>query len=183
MKDIIDQKLIRFPASIGADMWQALKATLAMEATLQWHVTLDEWLSSSQAGRVAIVGGLEPSIVKWLEDNKQIQPATAEIAIREGLVRGSKQARHTSSGDALTEMEWRRLPQILSEPEQVLFDTRTGKLIYVYASDDARNIKLSVEFDPKKLKKDQLNMIVSGFKQPSATIEEMIRGGIYEVVR
>jgi len=183
LKDIIDQKLIRLPASIGADMFQALKPTIAKETTLQWHATLDEWLATPQAGRSAVVGGVAPEVLKWLKGNKEIQPVTAEIAIREGLVRGSKQDRHAAAGDALNEMEWRRLPMIVDEPEQILFDTRTGKLLYIFPSDDARNIKLSVEFDPKKLKKDQLNMIVSGFKQPSSTIDEMIRGGLYEIVQ
>ena len=183
LKDIIDQKLIRFPASIGADMWQALKPALANETTLQWHATLDDWLATPQAGRTAIVGAIEPSVLTWMEIAKQVKPVTAEIAIREGLIRGSKQARHSGAGDALTEMEWRRLPMILSEPEQILFDARTGKLIYVFKSDDSREMKLSIEFDPRKLKKDQLNMIVSGFKQAKSTIEEMIRGGLYEIVQ
>lgn len=183
LKDIIDQKLIRLPASIGADMWQALKPTIAKETTLQWTNTLDEWLATPQAGRTAVVGAIVPEVMQWLESNKVIQPLTAEIAIREGLIRGSKQDRHMAAGDALNEMEWRRLPTVVGEPEQILFDTRTGKLLYILASDDARNIKLSVEFDPKKLKKDQLNMIVSGFKQSQATIDEMIRGGLYEIVQ
>jgi len=183
LKDIIDQKLVRLPSSIGADMWQSLKPTVTKETTLQWHNILDEWLATPQAGRTAVVGGITPEVSQWLEVNKEIQPLTAEIAIREGLIRGSKQARHTVSGDALNEMEWRRLPSVIGEPEQILFDTRTGKLLYILASDDARNIKLSVEFDPKKLKKDQLNMIVSGFKQSQLTIDEMIRGGLYEIVQ
>lgn len=183
LKDIIDQKLIKLPASIGADMWQALKPTVTKETTLQWLNTFDEWLATPQAGRTAVVGGITPEVVQWLASNKEIQLLTAEIAIREGLIRGSKQARHTASGDALNEMEWRRLPTVVGDPEQILFDTRTGKLLYILASDDARNIKLSVEFDPKKLKKDQLNMIVSGFKQSQSTIDEMIRGGLYEIVQ
>lgn len=182
-KDIIDNKLIRFPAAIGADMWQALKPAMAMESTLQWHNTLDQWLSTQQAGRVAIVGGIEPPVINWLENNKQVTLQSAEIAIREGLIRGSKQLRHEQADDALTEMEWRLLPSVVGSPEQVLFDTRTGKLIYVSPSDDPRNIKLSVEFDYKKTKGEPLNMIVSGFKQPSETIAEMIRGGIYEIVQ
>jgi len=183
LKDIIDQKLIRFPAPIGADMWQALKPAIGLETTLQWHTTLDKWLATPQLGRTAIVGAIAPSVLTWLESIKQVTPVTAEIAIREGLIRGSKQARHTASGDALTAMEWRKLPSVVGDPEQVLFDTRTGKLIYIYASDDSRAIKMSVEFDPKKIKGGPLNMIVSGFKQPAVTIAEMIRGRLYEVVQ
>jgi hypothetical protein len=182
LKAIFDQKISGFPAAIGADMWAAIKPALAMETALQWHDTLDEWLSTPQAGRVAIVGAIDRPILQWLDDNKLIQPKTAEIAIREGLIRGSKQERHSLAGDAFTEMEWRKLPAIIGEPEQVLFDTRTGKLIYVYPSDDDRHMKLAIEFDYKKTKGGPLNMIVSGFKQSATTIEEMIRGGLYESV-
>ena len=165
LKGIIDRKITGLPSVMGADMWQAIKPALAMETALQWHNTLDQWQSTPQAGRLAIVGGIEPPILDWLDSNKQIVPQTAEIAIREGLIRGSKQVRHEKAGDGLTLMEWRLLPLVVGSPEQVLFDTRTGKLIYVYPSDDSRNIKLSVEFDYKKTKGKPLNMIVSGFKQ------------------
>lgn len=181
LKDIIDQKLVRFPASIGADMWQALRPTLAKETTLQWHATLDDWLATPQAGRTAVVGAIAPSVLTWLESVKQVTPVTAEIAIREGLIRGSKQIRHEKAGDGLTEMEWRQLPSIISNAEQVLFDTQTGKLLYILKSQDA-GIKLAVEFDYIKKGNPAVNMIVSGFRQATSTIEEKIRGGLYEVV-
>lgn len=181
LKDIIDQKLIRFPSSIGADMWQALKPALANETMLQWHATLDDWLATPQAGRTAIVGAIAPSVLTWLANAKQVTPITAEIAIREGLIRGSKQIRHEKAGDGLTEMEWRQLPSIVGDAEQVLFDTQTGKLLYILKSQDA-GIKLAVEFDYIKKGTQAVNMIVSGFRQASKTIEEKIRGGIYDVV-
>ena len=110
-----------------------------------------------------------------------MQPKTAEIAIREGLIRGSKQIRHEKAGDGLTEMEWRQLPTIVGEPEQVLFDTQTGKLRYILKSAVA-GVKLAVEFDYMKKGNPAINMIVSGFRQSSQTIAEKIRGGVYEIV-
>lgn len=180
LKDIIDQKLIRFPASIGADMWQALKPALALETMLQWTHTLALWLSTPQAGRIAVVGAIDRPTLDWL-NTKQITPTSAEIAIREGLIRGSKQARHELAGDGLSETEWRSVLSIIANPDQVLFDTRTGKLIYI-ASSNTDGIKLAVEFDYKKSKGEPLNMIVSGFRQSTRVIAEMIRGGLYEVV-
>ena len=181
LKDILDQKLIRFPASIGADMWQALKPAIGLETTLQWHATLDDWLATPQTGRTAIVGAIAPSVLTWLENVKQVTPVSAEIAIREGLIRGSKQIRHEKAGDGLTDMEWRQLPSIVGDAEQVLFDTQTGKLLYILKSQEA-GIKLAVEFDYLKKGNPAVNMIVSGFRQATKTIEEKIRGGIYEVV-
>lgn len=182
LKRIFDQKIVSLPAAIGADLWQAIKPALAMEAVLQWHNTLAQWLATPQAGRVAIVGGIEPAVLEWLGANKQVTPQSADITIREGLLRGSKQARHEKAGDGLTEMEWRQLPAIIANPEHVLFDSQTGKLLYIVASADA-GIKLAVEFDYLKKGEPVTNMIVSGFRQSSQTIAEKIRGGIYEVVK
>lgn len=78
-------------------------------------------------------------------------------------------------------MEWRQLPFIVGDAERVLFDTQTGKLLYILKSQDA-GVKLAVEFDYVKKGNPAVNMIVSGFRQATKTIEEKIRGGIYEVV-
>lgn len=180
-KDLIDKKLINFPARLGADMWQALKPSLAMETQLQWTETLDEWLATPQTGRAAVVGAIDPFTLGWLAEQELPLPVTAEIAVREGLIRGSKQARHDKSGDGLTEAEWRQLPRMLSQPSRVLLDVRTGKLVYVMDTDDA-GVKITVNYDYKK-KGKELNMIVSGFRQSSKTIEERIKGKLYREIK
>ncbi|MDP3875859.1 MAG: phage minor head protein [Methylobacter sp.] len=182
LKDLIDQKLIRFPAEIGAGMWQALKPALAMETQLQWTTTLSEWLGSAQKGRSAVVGAIAPKTLSWLRQEQQLSPASAEIAIREGLLRGEKQTRHDKKGDGLLEAEWRRLPDIVGNPERILFDVESGKLLYIVAAADA-GIKLAVEFDYLKKGDPMINMIVSGFRQATTTIDERIRGGLYKEVK
>ena len=180
-KGLIDDKLVQLPAPIGSEMAAVLKPILGREVTPQWHQTLDAWLATEQIGRSAIVGSLEPPVLAWLDDNKKIAPKTAEIAISEGLIKGTKQARHVKAGDALTATEWQQLPEILSNPDRILFDTRSGHIIYVLNSDDPA-IKLSVEFDYAK-KGIKTNMVVSTFKQSDSIVEAMIRGGLYEVIK
>lgn len=180
-KDLIDKKLINFPARLGADMWHTLKQALAMEAQLQWTETLDEWLATPQTGRVAVVGAIAPATVAWLAKENLPLPVTAEIAVREGLIRGSKQARHEKAGDGLTEAEWRQLPQMLSQSSRVLLDVATGKLVYVMDTENA-GVKITVDYDYKK-KGKELNMLVSGFRQSSKTIEERIKGKLYREIK
>lgn len=178
--DLIDRKLLAFPAPLGSAMWHSIKPAIALENTLRWADTLDTWLSGGrQWGRTAIVGAIEPDILRWLTDKNHTLPRTAEIAIREGLIRGQKQERHTVSGDALTAVEWRRLPSIIANPDQVFFDTRTGKLVYAVAS-VVDNNKIIVRFEYKK---DKPNAIVSGYRQATKTINEMIKGGLYVPIR
>ena len=180
-KDLIDKKLINFPARIGADMWSALEQSLALETQLQWTETLTEWFATKQTGRAAIVGAIDPTTLGWLAEQNLPLPVTAEIAVREGLIRGSKQARHDKAGDGLTEAEWRQLPRMLSQPSRVLLDFQTGKLVYVMDTDDA-GVKITVNYDYKK-KGKELNMIVSGFRQSSKTIEERIKGKLYREIK
>ena len=92
--------------------------------------------------------------------------------------------RHQAAGDALTPDEWRQLVTIIANPEQVLFDTRSGKLLFVAQSNDPRRIKIAVEFDfQQKRQKGAVNLIVSAFKPQPDSIDGGIRGGVYEVVK
>jgi hypothetical protein len=66
----------------------------------------------------------------------------------------------------------------------VLFDTRSGKLIYVADSSDPRLAKLAVEFDYKlKKNKGDTNLLVSAFKLLAGAIADDIASGAFEVVK
>ena len=71
--------------------------------------------------------------------------------------------------------------QALSNPDQILFDTRSGYVIYVLKTNNPA-VKLSVKFDYAK-KGVKTNMIVSAFKQSVSTIAEMIKGKVYERIK
>jgi len=179
--DIVNKKLIDLSAPIGANMAREIAPVIAMERQLSWTDTLTEWLSTPQSGRVAVIGSISPSILDWLAIEKLASPGTAEISIREGLIRGTKQARHDKQGDGLNEEEWRRLPGIIDDPDQILFDVQTGKLIYIVSSADA-GIKVAVEFDYSK-KGQKTNMLVSAFRQSERIIADRIKGGLYRVIK
>jgi len=178
--DLVARKLPTLESWLGAAMWDHLKDAVAMEQQLAWWNTLDEWLRSPQKGRAAVVGAVDLSVMHWLMQGKNIIPQSAAIDIQEGLIRGAKQRRHLAAQDGLSESEWRRLPEILATPEAIYFDARTGKLVYVAAAGDDAGIKLSVEFDARVNKSDRTNRVVSGFRQSSNIIAELVRGGLYE---
>jgi hypothetical protein len=182
LQEFIDAKLIKLDAPIGAAMWEVLKPVLAMERQQLWWETLDTWLASPQKGRTAVVGTVDPMKLNWLKQEKDISPQSASIGIQEGLILGTKQARHIAAQDGLLDSDWRRLTEIIEDPEAVYFDTRTGKLVYVASAGDAAGIKLSVAFDYRVAKTERMNMVVSGFRQSSKTIDELVRGGLYEPV-
>ena len=146
--DLIARKLPNLPAPLGAAMMEQLKEALRMERQLAWWNTLDEWLKSGkQASRLAVVGTLEPDVLAWLDSVKDIQPLIAEIAVPDSLILGPKQRRHADAGNAFTREEWRNLPEMITHPEQILFDTRSGKLLYIYPAGRPDKAKIAVELD------------------------------------
>ncbi|WP_338416689.1 phage minor head protein [uncultured Sphaerotilus sp.] len=178
LQGLIDQKLIKLDAPIGAAMGRHLEPAVRMERQQAWWNTLDDWRGTPQRGRVAVVGAIAPEHLDWLMREKKIAPQSAAVGIREGLVRGTKQDRHMSAQDGLADSDWRRLPEIIAQPEAVYYDERTGKLVYVVSSGDDAQTKLSLEFD-YRVGKERLNMIVSGFRQAEFKIAEMVKGGLY----
>lgn len=184
LKEFIDEKMIRLEAPIGAAMWQELKPALASETAESWQQWLVDVLADPiKRGRLQVVGALDQDTLTWLAEERSLRPVSSEIAVQDGLIVGKKAERHGVAGDALAESDWRQLPAIVSEPERVLFDNRSGKLVFVGASVDARKIKLALEFDFRTKKvKGETNLIVSAFKIPTQAIDGEIKGGFYTVV-
>ena len=183
--NLIARKLSKMDAPLGAAMMKHLKDALALETQLAWMDTLDEWLKSGkQASRLAVVGAIDPDTLAWMDSVKSIQPITAEIAVPDSLILGPKQRRHTGAGNALSDAEWRKLPEMLANPERILFDNRSGKLLYIYPAGGSDKAKFAVEFDYRRSRKQQItNAVVSAFKTQQADIDGMIKGGIWEIVK
>lgn len=180
-QELIDDKLIRLPAPIGAAMWQALKPVVAMERQLQWWQTLDEWLADTYPrGKIAVVGALKPETVQWLTKHGKPQPLSAEIAIRDSLPKGVKQARHVAAQNALTLKEWRSLPALLDSPGAIYLDKASGKLIFI--AEALGPAKVAVEFDTAKPKQADVNLIKSAFRVSDESISGAVKGGEWLVI-
>lgn len=185
MKDFIDQKLINLSSPVGSAMYQALLPVLRKERDAAFESFVSDVLADPvKRGRSAIVGAIDSETVRWLAEIKGIFPASSEIAVQDGLLVGKKAARHADAGNALTAEEWSRLPELLERPEQILFDTRTGKLLYIVKSEEPGMGKLAVEFDyVEKKTKGVLNQLVSAFHVAAEAIAGDIKGGMLLVVK
>lgn len=184
MKDFIDQKLINLDAPIGAAMWQVLKPVVAAEMRAGWESWLSEVFGDPvKRGRMQFVGAIDTLVLRWLEA-RNIAPSTAEITAGDAAVVGKKAVRHQLKGDALTPEEWANVPDNISGADCVLLDVKTGNLIYVAATADERQAKITIELNcPLKKLKSETNMIVSAFKLPLEDIRGAIKGGLLEVIR
>jgi hypothetical protein len=184
LQQLVAEKLIKLQAPIGAAMYEVLRPVILAERNAAFLEFLGAMLADPvKRNRTIVVGAIDPPTIRWLAANANVEPAGAEIALQDGLVIGRKAARHEAAGDAFTAAEWAQLPRLLDEPEQILYDTRTGKLLYIVPSADERMGKLAVEFEFKTKREGTLNMIVSGFKVPWVAIEADLKGGFLLIVR
>lgn len=187
LQDLVAAKLIKLDAPIGAAMWQSLAPAIAAERRLAWADTLDAWLSSGPVGapRSHVIGALQTEVVRWLKAERDIEPVSAEIAVEDRLVLGPKEVRHqTKTRDGLTATEWRGLPGLIDNPDQVLFDERSGHLLFVTELPGNAAQKIVIEFDYRKgrTKETLRNMVVSAYRQRAADIAGEIKGGLWTIV-
>jgi len=180
LQALIDQKLIKLDAPIGAAMAQALQPALALERQQQWWQTLDEWTADPKPrGRSAVLGALKPEVLRWLDREGYALPASAAVSVDDGLWNGAKQRRHMADQDGLSPEDWRALTALLEKPSGVYRDVSTGKLIFV--ADGIGPTKAAVEFEPGSTA-GNANKLVSAFRTSATDIAGMVKGGLWEVV-
>lgn len=172
--DMVDAKLFKLDATVGAAMWESLAPSLALERELAWMDTLDTWLADDYPrGRSAVVGTLAPDTVGWLDEAGRSVPH-AGVSVPDRLVKGVKAKRHEAAQDALTVEEWRALPRLLDTPGAIYLDTGSDNLVYV--ADEIGPMKTVV-----KLAKDGA-AVVSAFRVSDVAIAGDVKGGKWQVV-
>lgn len=131
LKDIVDQKLIRLPAPIGADMWQALKPTLLAEHSKAVRDMVAVAAASMEPAGVAVVAHvMEPTTVAGLQaygvalEDSAVWLRDAELvhAIRDTKV---------DRGAALPLAVWLNLPKYL-DSAQAYYDTINQNVVYAF---------------------------------------------------
>lgn len=180
MQEFINKKLINLEAPIGAAMAQSLESALRLERQLAWYEILDQWRAAPfPRKQYFVVGSMSPEVLAALKKHELPSPVTAEIAVQDQLIVGAKQRRHEADQNALTAEEWRQLPELIKSA-QVLWDVESKKLVYAMSAGDAsKRAVVEFGFEIKKPKKT-VNMIVSGFRVPAASIDAAIKGGDYK---
>lgn len=179
---LIDDKLIRLDAPIGAAMWEVLGPVLLQEraaAYRQWLAALaTDVMAKSQT---PIIGAISAADLKWLADNNKPQPGSAEIAISSAPINGPKAQRHATKGDAIPASVWENLPEMLAEPLAVLYDTAKETLLYVLPEAGTRRVQVVVEFDFSR--KDRLNMVISGYRPMLGDLLARVKNGALQTIR
>lgn len=176
LRELIDQKLIRLDAPIGAEMWKVLEPAIARERAEAFAAWVDEVVApGARRGGWRIGGAMQAPEIDYLT-RAGMAPATAEIAFEDRLIVGRKADRHAAQGDALSVAEWRTLPADLLEPGvAVYFDTLERNLLYALpgGAPDPRvkKIAVAVNFVAGRPNRE-LNMARAAFKiDPQALLD------------
>ncbi|UOA07630.1 phage minor head protein [Methylobacter sp. S3L5C] len=165
-KSLIDDKLIRLPAPVGAAMMSLLKPVLLAEIDASFSAWVDITLADGVSKNSAqLMGWMDSGVLSGLAKQGKV-PITAEIYTEDRLLVGKKADRHSRDGDALSVDEWKSMPSALADNPRVLLDSDTGNLLYVLPGlTDSRDIKIVLEMDFLQGKmKAQLNLARSTFK-------------------
>lgn len=130
-KGLIDDKLTRLPAPIGAEMWQALKPTLKAEQINAVRDMVSVAAASMEPAGVSVVAHVvEPAVVLALaRHNIALDDAAIWLRDRELIhaVRDSK----TGRSAALPLAVWLKLPEYLESAVPYL-DTADVALLYAF---------------------------------------------------
>lgn len=182
LRELIDQKLFKLDAPIGAAMWESLKGAVDLERELAWWKTLDEWLADEHSrGRHFVAGAISTRTLDWLSEQGYALPVSAEIAVFDKLPTGAKQRRHEADQNGLTPEEWRALPAFLDRPGAIYYDKKKGTLIFV--AEMMGPSKIAVEFAPKDTRASGgLNQVVTAFRVDDISIAGAIKGELWDIV-
>lgn len=172
------KKIAALPPEVGSDFGVGLEGMIDRH----WPV----WLADTMVrGRhePGLVGVMSRELIAAL-GARGTAPASAEIMVGPGLVRGPKAGRHEAAGDALTATDWLALPQLVRRATAVLLDSRTGKLILMLPGND-RVPQLAIELDRKSGRPGEpvtLNMVMSAYRPRLADLIGRLAGGLVELV-
>lgn len=129
LQSLVDDKLIKLDAPIGAAMWDSLRPALAMERLAAWQKIFDTTRQSMQAGGNAVmVHTVAPDIVSALAE-KNVNLENAAVWMRDTELLHALRDYKSERGAALPDSVWRDLPTALESATPYL-DTQNNTLVY-----------------------------------------------------
>lgn len=172
------KKIAALPPEIGSDFGAGLDGIIDRH----WPV----WLADTMVrGRhePGLAGVLSRDLIAALAARGSA-PASAEIMVNPGLVRGPKADRHEAAGDAFSAADWLALPKLIRRATAVLIDNRTGKLILILPGDD-RVPQLAIELDSKTGRQagtGTWNLVTSAYRVRPSDLIGRLSGGLLALI-
>lgn len=173
-------KVAGYAAAIGAQ----LADDIAPLVERDWAGWIDAALAGKERNRLGWLGVISPRDLAHLMA-AGIEPQSAEVMVRPGLMHGPKAKRHQDDGNALPDAQWRDLPALWRQAVALLVDLKSGKPLWLLPDADGRAPQLAVEVDfiDKKVKpKRATNAVVSAYRQDAAVLRRRWNAGEYRLL-
>lgn len=126
------------------------------------------------------LGFVSESVARYVAQKGKI-PARVLVMSEQNLLHADS-ARHRNDGVALTKAEYQRLPEMLANPEAVLWDKTHNNLLYVvgsYRSDEQRiKIVVNAPYGLRKIK-GALDVVINAFKVERINL---LQADMYDVI-
>ncbi len=131
LAEMVENKLFKLSAPIGAAMWEALAPAIAMERRLAWASMVSATATGMQAGNQAALAHVAaPATVADLAA-RGVPMATADIWLRDAELLHALREAKAGRGAGLSEATWRELPALLEKATPYL-DTVDAGIVYVF---------------------------------------------------
>jgi SPP1 gp7 family putative phage head morphogenesis protein len=147
----------------------------------------DIFATGHTIGNRRVVGALPQDVLDFLA-SKDVMPGSGAITVSDEELAHFRNERHVmgtprKGPNAVSVEDLQRLPELLSEPDAILWGRVDGKLLYVFTpSDDPRAGKFVVEINwsrKKTLGQPLTNAVIHASLVPT---RELRNSGMYEVV-
>ncbi|MDD5249651.1 MAG: phage minor head protein [Rhodocyclaceae bacterium] len=142
-----------------------------------------DWVTAVLAARrptgdAQTVGIMTEAVADYVR-SKGLEPAQV-ITLTDRSLLHADRSLHQQNGTALSPQEYQALPQLLAEPQAVLWDVRHRNLLYVGPSaTDDRASKVAVALSYKLKKKGVVDEIVNAYKVDADALRNP---GSYQVI-
>ncbi|MDQ2822449.1 MAG: phage head morphogenesis protein [Pseudomonadota bacterium] len=180
LSQMIDAKLIKLDAPVGAAMYDSMRPTLKAEREAAFNKFVVDVLASPTAqGLSTVLGALNLGTLEQLAALRSIFPATAAVTLQDGVLLGAHARNLLAAGD------WQLLPQLLDQPGRILINA-AGQVVLVGESSaqgtgSAELVVLILDTQESRSSATG-NPIVSAFKMLESEILLWIESGLIEVL-
>ena len=172
LQELIDAKLIKLDAPLGAEVWRAVKPVLLQERTAAWQAVFDATRQAMAGkGETVLVHTVSPQTVAALADEGVVLENAAVWMRDTELVHALRDTK-AARGAALADKVWRDLPAMLQDAAAYL-DTQNNTLLYAVDLDErAGKVVIRVNYNEKGRFDGARSRITSNFVQTGGVVDK-----------
>lgn len=170
--DVAREKVSAYQASLGVGLRSDLRSLIQRDWG-EWTPAVEAGVERNRLGWLGVISAQDLAHLRIAG----VEPLSAEVMIKPGLLRGPKALRHGTAGDALTAEQWAVLPDMFEQAVALMLDTRSGKVVWLLPGADHRpQLAMEVDFVTKRPKRET-NAVVSAYQVTPVSLKLRLADG------